>query len=368
VAEREAHGPYRSLDDLCERLDLRTVNKRVLEALTKGGALDSFGPRERVLAALDRTMSAAQQVQRAAGIGQQSLFGGDSGLTREAALPVVPPPNDQQRLIWEKEALGFFLSHHPFEAAARALADQVSTNTSQLSEESENERVTLAGAIMSVRKIVTKKQETMVVAQLEDLHGAISAVVFPRVYALDPEVWQEDAILVVAGRIAIRRMDASADEEARGVPEILVERATRWVPGEAPPVQPSQPPALDPMPVAMAESAAPAPRPAVAAVPPPPVPVEAAAELESAEEVAERLCRQILFLFRETGDRSRDFDRLRRLHTTLSRCDGDDTYAIAFLGTAGRRRLVSESFRVSYSPDLEREVEAILGTGCVRVQ
>ena len=73
-------------------------------------------------------------------------------------MPLLP---DQQRLAWEKEALGFFLSHHPFEDAARRLASRISTNTSQITEESKGERITLAGAIMSVRKVVTRKQETV---------------------------------------------------------------------------------------------------------------------------------------------------------------------------------------------------------------
>src|SRR5206468_1771023 len=98
--ERQANGPYKSLHDFCERLDLRTVNKRVLEALAKGGALDAFGPRERVLAGLDRAMAAAQQAQKAAGMGQQSLFGLDPVLTQNNDLPVVPPPPDQQKLAW----------------------------------------------------------------------------------------------------------------------------------------------------------------------------------------------------------------------------------------------------------------------------
>src|SRR5205814_1818166 len=155
---------------------------------------------ESVLASLDRAMAAGQSVQKAAGAGQASLFGFDSGTQDAGGLVAAAPVSDQQRLAWEKEALGFPLSNHPFEAAARELAAEVTANTSQISDEMVGDKITISGVIMQVRRIVTKKGDTMVVAKLEDLHGAIEVVVFPRTYTSNPGIWHEDAIVVVNGK------------------------------------------------------------------------------------------------------------------------------------------------------------------------
>jgi len=424
VAEREAHGPYQSLDDLCERVDLRTVNKRVLEALARGGALDAFGARERVLAAIDRALAAGQQAQRAADLGQQSLFGGDLGGSQETSLPVVPPASDRQRLQWEKEALGFFLSNHPFQTAAASLAGKVTANTSQITEDMKGDRVTLAGAIMNVRRVTTKKQETMAIAQIEDLHGGISAVVFPRTYAANPQIWREDNVVVVSGRIEVRRVESQGtDEDLRGVPELLVDSATEWTPEEFPSPGPEdgdfestfdlEPPSYEPEdsivgfelgspedsasaeanemnskealevrelgaaydagasvdagelrdaagPTASSEAATPASpiRNPQSAIRNPEAPQSAIRNPEAPS---------VTFVFVESGDPANDLDRLRRLHAALSHWRGDDPFMISFDGERGRRQLVGDELRISFCPQLQTEVEAILGQGCVRL-
>jgi len=415
VAEREANGPYRSLDDLCERLDLRTVNKRVLEALARAGALDAFGRREQVLAGIDRALAAGQQTQRAAGVGQQTLFGAQFAADQPSALPAAPALSDRQRSLWEKEALGFFLSDHPFQEAARFLASRITTNTSQVTEELKGERITLAGAIMSVRKVVTKKQETMAVAQLEDLHGAITAVVFPRTYAHNPEIWREDNVVVATGRVDVRRVEAQAgDEDLRGVPELIVETAEEWthvessefqvpgsesqvpgprsqVPGPRSQVSDPEPPIsalksqllheeskLDDVGAAGTDDLS-TPREADDETNPPSS-WEAPAEHGTSEgrgaepgtwnsELGTRNseARRVMFIFHESGDQAADLERLRQLHSALGRWEGADPYVIAFDSSAGRRQLVGESLRVRYGPELASEAEAILGSGCVQL-
>jgi DNA polymerase-3 subunit alpha len=407
VAEREAQGPYRSLDDLCSRVELRTVNKRVLEALVRAGALDGFGRREQVLAALDRALAAGQQAQRAAGVGQQSLFGGDFGAEQPTSLPSVPPLSDRQRLMWEKEALGFFLSDHPFQEAARFLASRITANTSQVSEEIKGERITLAGAIMSVRKIVTRKQETMVVAQIEDLHGAITAVVFPRTYAANPDIWREDNVIIASGRIDVRRVEGrGGDEDLRGIPELLVETAAEWTLSSESQVESSEysePDATidglgaEPQPPGQWDDRA-INDPAFGPQPPtwssdaeddefghgqnrkleandvpcdntPGVSGALLSRTSSAtrEGNAAAAARRVTFIFRESGDQAADLERLRQLHSALAHWSGEDPYVIAFDGRSGRRRLVGDDLRVRYGPELANEAEAILGQGCVLI-
>ncbi|MPZ15145.1 MAG: DNA polymerase III subunit alpha [Chloroflexi bacterium] len=350
VAARETDGAYRSLDELCERVDLRTANRRVLEALTKAGALDAFGQRERVLAALERAMAAGQQAQRAAGVGQQSLFSADTGLAEASPLPEAPSESDRQRLAWEKEALGFFLSSHPYQAAARALSPRVTATTSQITDELKGERVTIAGAIMNVRKVVTKRQESMAVVQMEDLHGAIEAVVFPRTYATDPDLWREDSIVIVNGRIDVRRVETQGDDEVRGVPEIIVDSAEMWTPppdGE----RPEEVVHLD------------EPAPYVNGT------ADATHEVaQPAEPFELKDPRAVTIVFRETGDRPTDRRRLEHLHATLVRCPGRDRYAIWFEGGTRSAKLVGDELQIHFSEQLERELEAILGGGSVQVE
>jgi DNA polymerase III subunit alpha len=385
IAERDANGPYRSLDDLCERVDLRTANKRVLEALAKGGAFDAFGPRERVLAGIDRALAAGQQAQRAAGLGQQSLFGGDASVSQEGALPVVPAATDRQRLVWEKEALGFFLSNHPFQEAAASLAGKVSANTSQVTEDMKGDRVTMAGAIMNVRRVTTKKQETMAIAQIEDLHGGITAVVFPRTYAANPEIWREDNVVIVSGKIEVRRVEsAGADEDLRGVPELLVDSANEWTAEEFPLPEPTDDwtPSFEPASAELdIEGPDEAAEPLNEETPPEPTfdpdgtlgVRETSSSYEASDPEASdpqpAACTpespRITFVFHESGDPAGDQDRLRQLHAALTRWRGDDPFMIAFSGARGRRQLVGEELRISYCPQLQTEVEAILGQGNV---
>ena len=131
-AREEGPGPFADLADFCRRVDLRQLNKRALESLVKAGAMDSFGDRAALLAGLDTAMSLAQQHQRAQQNGQTSLF--DLFSTEEApeavalpafALPNVESAGRKQRLAWEKEMVGLYISEHPLAGMAPALGRAV---------------------------------------------------------------------------------------------------------------------------------------------------------------------------------------------------------------------------------------------------
>jgi DNA polymerase-3 subunit alpha len=227
VNEREKSGPYTSLDDLCSRIDLRTANKRVLEALVKCGAMDDFGTREQVLAGLDNCMTAGQRRQKAASTGQVdmfSMFGGDdaadAGPMIVTQLPTVPEVSRRERLAWEKEAIGVFLSDHPFRDAARWLSGPRYTSSAAIGPELADVAVTIAGCVSAVRRITTRKGDTMAVATLEDLHGSVDVVGFPRTFQETAELWREDAILIVQGKVDTR------DDRL----QIIAEGLEEWTP------------------------------------------------------------------------------------------------------------------------------------------
>ncbi|MBV8719982.1 MAG: DNA polymerase III subunit alpha, partial [Chloroflexi bacterium] len=248
VRERETNGPYTSLEEFCRRQELHTVNKRVLESLIKCGAMDGLGQREALLDSkrLDSAIAAAQIDQRAASTGQTSLFD-MFGASDEPAPVVVAVPSGafdvlpRDRALWEKEVLGFQFGDHPFMEAAAWLNGQLSHDTSQLTAELTGEKVRVAGLVTGVRRILTKTKSQMAVVTLEDLHGSIEAVVFPRVYErAGAEVFREDVILVIEGKV-----DTRSER-----PQLVVDRAEVWTapakgtpPPLPPKVSPPPPPA-----------------------------------------------------------------------------------------------------------------------------
>jgi len=237
ITERERNGPFRSLSDFCRRVDLRTINKRVVESLIKCGAMDSFGDRAELLRGLDQTLEAAQQEQRAQEIGQITMF--DSmfdavvepsvALKRDAPGRPAQPASLKEQLAWEKEVLGIYISSHPFQHAAAWLQDRVTANSGQIGEELDGKKVVVAGVVAAVKPLTTKKGERMAAVQIEDLHGSLEIVVFPRSYERTRDLWQPDAVVVVEGKV-----DAKEDRK-----KVLAEKAELFVVPEGSPPPPA---------------------------------------------------------------------------------------------------------------------------------
>jgi DNA polymerase-3 subunit alpha len=203
-------GPFRSLDDLCRRVDLRTVNKRVLESLIKAGAMSALGTPGTLLARLDPALVSGTRLQRDVAAGQGTLFdlfavpepvaavGVDAGDELALADDEVPR---RERLRWEKELLGLYLSEHPLGDIAARLPEFVTAYTGDLAEESDQARVTLGGIIQGSRRIITRAGSSMLVATLEDLQGSVEVVVFPKVFAETVNAWADDSVVLVSGRV-----------------------------------------------------------------------------------------------------------------------------------------------------------------------
>ena len=203
VGARTEGGAFKSLADFCNRIDLRLVNRRVLESLIRVGALNALGHPAQLLMALDDALSAGQAAQRDRLTGQVSLF--DSGVD---AAPLERPLPDgiteaapRERLRWEKELLGLYLSDHPLGELAGVIGEYVNSYSGEMGEELDQQRVVIGGVVTGVRRVITKARATMGVATLEDLQGAIEVIVFPKVFEQTEQTWAEDAILLVAGRV-----------------------------------------------------------------------------------------------------------------------------------------------------------------------
>ncbi len=212
IAARQTEaGPFRSFADLCSRIDLRLANKRVLESLIKVGALNEYGHAGRLLGGLDDTLSAAQAEQRERASGQISFFdmAAEPGAL-EVPLPVAPEVPTRERLRWEKELLGLYLSDHPLGEVAERIGQFVTAYSGELKDESlDGQRVVVGGVVTGARTVITKARATMAVVTIEDLQGAVEVVVFPKLYEQTAPTWHDGSILLVAGRIDHRGEEVS---------------------------------------------------------------------------------------------------------------------------------------------------------------
>jgi DNA polymerase-3 subunit alpha len=208
LAARREGGPFRSLPDFCDRVDLRAVNRRVVESFVKSGSFDSIDPRRAGLFAfIDRAMEAGQKRQRDREAGQSSLLG-MLGATEDAhaeppRVPDAPPWPEAERLAFEKESLGFFISGHPLERHRDDLAQWTTATTGSLAQ-SPGAEVAIGGIVTQLRLIKTKKGDRMASFFLEDLEGSVETLVFPEAYKRAAGRLADDQVVLVKARAEIQ--------------------------------------------------------------------------------------------------------------------------------------------------------------------
>jgi DNA polymerase-3 subunit alpha len=229
LAEEEKRG-FQSLWEFCELVDLRLLNKRVIESLIKAGALDSFGPRARLMAAVDKAMERAQKSQRDLAAGQSGLFGGLGAIFDDAPqdgaygsgaggmhgrdpLPDVPDWDENLRLQSEKEVLGFFVSGHPMDKYAEKLRNLKAVSTADAlemkpapparrGEQRPENDIAVAGVIVGLKVAKSKRSgELYAQAALEDTVGKIDLICFPKDYPKLAELLKIDVPVLVRGQL-----------------------------------------------------------------------------------------------------------------------------------------------------------------------
>ncbi len=231
VRARNEGTAFRSLDDFCRRVDLRLVNRRVLESLIKAGAFDKFGRRAQLEKVIDRMLAISQAAHQASDQGQISMFdaatpGAGAALMANTfgSLPDEPEFPNRKKLEDERELTGAYFTDHPLQRLARAMPKSVTHRVNELDEHAAGKMVRLAGVVTNSRVIQTKKNEPMAFASIEDPTGAIEVTVFPRTYAKTQDVWSNDNLLLVYGKV----------ESREGKVKILCETATEYQIAETP--------------------------------------------------------------------------------------------------------------------------------------
>ena len=225
IVEGRGDTPFSDIDDFVNRVDLRQINKRVLECLIRAGAFDSLGERSALLALSDKMIAISQQVHRAREIGQSSLFDlnpelmGQAAGTRCLPDPQVPALPERKCLADEKELLGTYMSRNPLDILTRHVDERL-TPLADITTSLKGEQVQVAGIVDSVRTITTKKGDPMAFAQIEDLSGVLDLVIFPRMY--------EDAkgLLASEGLMLIRVTVNVRDDK----PNLIVETMEPYTP------------------------------------------------------------------------------------------------------------------------------------------
>ena len=228
VKARKEGGPFKSLLDFTQRVDLRVCNRKVLESLIQCGAFDELGFfRSQLMTQLDSVLDAGAQIQKDKSLGQMSFFGGgesDFGSVHDP-LPDIPEWPEGQKLAYERELIGFYISAHPLSRYAKIAKNYATHNTETLSEMTlvarpepqpqkgffrPGERpkagpdVSICAVIDSIREILTKKGDKMAFIQLQDLFGTCELVVFPKTYKEYFSVIKKDEIVFVKGTADIR--------------------------------------------------------------------------------------------------------------------------------------------------------------------
>ena len=207
--ERRLNGKFKNLADFLDRIKDKNLNKKSLESLIKCGALDNFGERGILLANIDNLL-AYHKERISAPKNQDSLFG---LMSDTSTLPVLrlssgPSATQKEKLQWEKELLGLYISGHPLEAYQDKLL-ALKTNIEKLSNLREGDETVIAGIVEEIRDVLTKGNERMVFMRLADLSGVIEVAIFPRILSEFRQFVQPDICIAIKGKVSKRKNDTS---------------------------------------------------------------------------------------------------------------------------------------------------------------
>lgn len=217
---RRQGGVFKSFFDFTERVDLRVCNRKVLESLVKCGACDEFKlHRSQLMAMIDQGLELGASVQKDKTRGQFSFFGGGEEDPFQGAaqnIPDIPEWPENQKLAYERELIGFYVSSHPLAGYTKIFKNYATAFTDTLSELKDQTEVTIGGIIDSIKEILTKKGDKMGFVNLQDLSGSCEVVVFPEIYKASSSVLQKDNLIFLRGKINMR------DDEPKIIAEEIV--------------------------------------------------------------------------------------------------------------------------------------------------
>ncbi len=228
IKARMDGGPFANLEEFAKRIPSKVLNKKTIEALAKSGALDSLGERRTLVEHYDKLVEFSK-ASGDVGASQTDLFGAMEGSMEESKIefPVTEKATSLEKLQWEKETLGMYVSSHPL-AGLRKYIGKKAQLIATLTQKEAGKRVTLAGITEGVKKITTKKGETMAILNLEDPTGKMEVTLFPRVYQMAADALEQpDTVLVIAGSLDMRagQLQMRAEAVKRASLSVMIKKA-----------------------------------------------------------------------------------------------------------------------------------------------
>lgn len=214
VEERKKGGIYKDLKDFISRLQGKVINKKSMESLVMAGALDDLGERAELLYNMEKILTYAANFQKNKSAGQSSLFGSEDSIeTADISLDKTKPADKKQRLSWERELLGMYVSEHPLSGIGHIIEPHRTKKLSEVRTDIEGEYIRVSGIITNLQKILTRQNQNMIFAKLEDTEANIEILVFPKLLETTLALWQNDKIVAVEGFVSFKD----------GAPKILAE-------------------------------------------------------------------------------------------------------------------------------------------------
>jgi len=212
IQERKKNGTFSSFSEFVSRIDTQDLNKKSLESLVKSGVFDKFEERNKLLENLEDVLKLNRDIRKLNYSNQKNLFEKSSIEIPSFRLKETKPASLRQKLLWEKELLGLYISSHPLEEFKKIL-EKKTLPLKELKENIFSQKIIVGGIISSIKKILTKKGQPMLFLKLEDLTDKTEVVVFPAIIERNPEVLQENKIVFVQGRV----------DNGRDTPKIIAE-------------------------------------------------------------------------------------------------------------------------------------------------
>ena len=227
VLRAREDGSFTSVEDFARRVSTSKFNRKAWESLIKSGAFDDMGDRSDLLFNLDSITSFASKLQKEAASGQTNLFGmlgGDDAASVQSTLHLQKAPvkhDDKERLMWERELLGLYISAHPLDRYETYLSEQTQPLT-QLVPEYDSRMMTVGGIISTVRTIVTKSGSKMAFVGIEDKFGEGEIIVFPNLYEKVGARLVQDAVIRVSGKNSARDRDGNLGNESKLIADDII--------------------------------------------------------------------------------------------------------------------------------------------------
>ncbi|MCH2514299.1 MAG: DNA polymerase III subunit alpha [Dehalococcoidia bacterium] len=218
VEAREASGPFKDIEDICRRVDSRSLNRRTLESLIRVGAFDQFGGRGNLLESVDRIIAAVQRQSKLRESGQTSMF---DMLGESVPIPMIEigitdgdDTTDQERVIWERDLLGVELTQSPFTREMRQQPANIVVYAAEITADITGQKRAALGQVNDIRELTTKRGEKFLSLNLTLLDGNIEIVVWPNILEQNPSLWQNGSFVSITGEVRERmgRVSISVEE------------------------------------------------------------------------------------------------------------------------------------------------------------